>query len=153
MNGLQKIILVALFIAAPAAAHSFFAADKAPCFTAGDWTYQLSPQAPMPDYRVQVTSDATPADLSMQLVDSPELADFVLADDVDASENNICRSATGLKVVRAGGAETQPDITVALSRAATTPDYRVYVNSTRFSHEDVAALVAVMWKTRQIAQR
>lgn len=149
VNNFQKTLLLVSLVAVPAGAQSFFAASKAPCFTAGAWTYQLSSKTATPDYRVKVQSDAASADLRMQMVDRPEIADFVIADDVDSGEGNLCKAVGGLKTVRVDADETAPDVTVMLSRDAEAPDYRLYVHSARFSHQDAAALLAVMWKTRR----
>ncbi len=149
MNTLQKTLLLVSLVAVPAGAQSFFAAPKTPCFTAGSWTYQLSSKSATPDYRVKVRSEAAAADLRMQMVDTPETADFAIADDVDSSENNLCKAASGLKTVRVYADEAAPDVTVMLSRAADAPDYKLYVHSARFSHQDAAALLAVMWKAKR----
>jgi hypothetical protein len=37
----------------------------------------------------------------------------------------------------------------SLAPGDTLPDYRVYVHSVRFSHQDVAALLAALWKAQQ----
>ena len=149
MNTLQKTLLLVSLVAVPAGAHSFFASPKAPCFTAGAWTYQLSSKTSTPDYRVKVQNDAASADLRMQMVDRPEIADFVIADDIDAGEGNLCKTAGGFKTVRVDADETAPDVTVMLSRDADAPDYKLYVHSARFSHQDAAALLAVMWKNKR----
>jgi hypothetical protein len=41
-----------------------------------------------------------------------------------------------------------PDVTVRLS-AGTSADYKIYVQSARFSQQDAAALLAAMWKANQ----
>jgi hypothetical protein len=148
MNMLQKTLVLVSLIAVPAGAQSFFATPKTPCFTAGSWTYQLSSKDKTPDYRIKIQSEAATADLRMQMVDAPETADFVIADDIDSNENNLCKAVGGLKTVRIDADETTPDVTVMLSRDAATPDYKLYVHSARFSHQDAAALLAVMWKSK-----
>jgi hypothetical protein len=154
VNSLQKTLVLLSLVAVPAGAESYFAAAKAPCFTAGAWTYQLSAKTDTPDYRVKVQGEPASADLRMLVVDRPEIADFVIADDVEAGEGNLCRAAGDLKTVRVDVQETAPDVTVMLARDIDAPDYRLYVHSARFSHQDAAALLAVMWKNKQaIASR
>ena len=149
VNTLQKTLLLVSLVAVPAGAQSYFASPKTPCFTAGSWTYQLSSKVASPDYRVKVQGAAAAADLRMQMVDTPETADFVIADDIDSSENNLCKAANGLKTVRVDAEETAPDVTVMLSRTVDAPDYKLYVHSARFSHQDAAALLAAMWKSKR----
>jgi len=38
-------------------------------------------------------------------------------------------------------------VTVRLSAEGGPADYRIYVHSVRFSHQDAAALLAAMWKS------
>jgi hypothetical protein len=87
----------------------------------------------------------------MQLVDSAEIADFVLVDDFSGTEQAPCRSSTPIRTVTLD-ADTDgatPDVTVHLSADAAVSDYKIYVHSVRFSQQDAAALLAAMWKTNQ----
>jgi hypothetical protein len=160
MNHLHKALVLLSVIAVPAAAHTYFAAPEGLCFASGTATYRMSPAATAPDYRVRVESHAARPDLRMQMVDSPELADFVLADDFAPAEGNACRSPTPAKTIRvdaeAKTSDMAPDVTVTLNAEAVNPDYKIYVHSVRFSHQDAAALLAVMWKVtqkRKLAER
>lgn len=149
MNHLHKALAVLSAIAVPAAAHTYFAAPEGPCFASGAATYRMSPSASAPDYRIRVESHAARPDLRMQTVDRPELADFVLADDSGPAEANACRSSTLTKTIRVDAEAQAPDVTVMLNADAANPDYKIYVHSVRFSHQDAAALLAVMWKVTQ----
>jgi hypothetical protein len=85
--------------------------------------------------------------MRLQLVDSPDTADFVLVDDGEVSE---CAGA-GVRSIRADAPAGKADTTVALS--GETADFRIYVNSKAFSREQAAALFSVLWQQprRQIA--
>lgn len=144
----RSLILVAV-IAVPAAAHSTFSPSEELCFASGTATYRLSPKAASPDYRVKIDNSAPRPDLRMELVDRPEIADFVLADDFGAVTANACRSSVPIKIIRVDSETRTPDVTVSLAAGDTMPDYRVYVHSVRYSHQDVAAMLAVLWKARQ----
>ncbi len=146
MNSLSKVMALVSIIAVPAAAHSFFAASKGPCFTAGSATYRLAPAAASPDYRIRVDNAAKAPDLRMQLVDRPEIADIVIADDFSATDGDLCKAAESLKTIRVSSQESVPDVTVAFTRVTDAADYKLFVHSARFSHQDAAALMAVMWK-------
>jgi hypothetical protein len=151
MTRTSVFALLALAVAVPAAAAStsLFAAREtpAPCFVAGTAAYRVS-SAATADYTVRVDADAADASLRLQLVDDPAEADFVLVDDSVATD--ACPDA--VTNVRIDPAAAAPDVTVSLSRAPAAR--KVYVNSTTFSQQDAAALVAVMWKgTRDAALR
>ena len=136
-------------IAVPAAAHSTFAPADDLCFASGSATYRLAPRAPSPDYRVKIDNSASRPDLRMVLVDRPEIADFVLADDFGGASGNACKSAVPVKTVKVDSEARSPDVTVSFAPGDTIPDYRIYVHSVRFSQQDVAALLAVLWKAQQ----
>jgi hypothetical protein len=149
MDRLRKTLILVAVIAVPAAAHSTFAPADDLCFASGAATYRLSPRASSPDYRVRIDNAAPRPDLRMQLVDRPEIADFVLADDFGAAPGNACRSSVPVKTVKVDSDARAPDVTVSLAPGTAAPDYKIYVHSVRYSHQDVAALLAVLWKAQQ----
>jgi hypothetical protein len=149
MDRLRKSLILLAVIAVPAAAHSTFAPEDELCFASGSAIYRLSQKASSPDIRVKIDNAAQRPDLRMQLVDRPEIADFVLADDYGSASNNTCKSPAPMKVIKIDDETSSPDIIVSLGAGDTLPDYRVYVHSVRFSHRDVAALLAALWKTQQ----
>ena len=152
MDRLRKTLILVAVIAVPAAAHSTFAPNDDLCFASGAATYRLAPKASSPDYRVRIDNRAARPDLRMQLVDRPELADFVLADDFGAVTGNACRSSTPVKTIKVDSETRTPDVTVSLTPSLAAPDYKIYVHSVRYSHQDVAALLAVLWKAQQALQ-
>jgi hypothetical protein len=92
----------------------------------------------------------------MQLVDRPEIADLVLADEFDQPERAGCRSLRGVRTVLLDTGERPADVTVRLAADEPAPDYRIYVRSLRHSQDEAAALLAAMWKAaqkRELARR
>ncbi len=154
MKRLQHSLLLGLVIAIPAAAQAFLS-PRQPCFTAGSAAYQISASAWRPDFKVKIDNHAAQPDLRIQLIDQPEIADFVLVDDFDPGQTNACRTSLPLKTIRIDEDEKFPDLTIALSSdGAAAPDYKLYVQSARFSHQDAAALFGVITsRTRELAQR
>jgi hypothetical protein len=144
MTRIHIFALLALAVAVPAvAAGPFFTshATPKPCFLAGQAAYQIN-GGDTADYTVRIdNSDESPA-LSMQMVDNPAEADFVLVDDSVATD--ACPAASAIKSIRIDGAALAPDVTVAVSRAPA--DHKIYVNSALFSEQDAAALFAVIWR-------
>lgn len=150
MDRIRKTLVLVAVIAVPAAAHSTFAPTPNLCVASGTATYRLAPTASSPDFRVRIERAAPHPDLRMQLVDSPELADFVIADDFSAtSESTACQTATPAKTVKVDAEAQKPDVVVSLAADIANPDYRVYVHSVRHSSQDAAALLAVMWRAQQ----
>jgi hypothetical protein len=153
MDRLRKTLVLIAVIAAPAAAHGTFSTQKPLCFASGSATWRLAPGAAAADYRVRFDNAAPRPDLRMLLVDRPEMADFVLVDDHGANPGGACDSAAPLRTVTIDGAVRNPDITVTLSARSgsdtAAPDFKLYVHSIRFSHQDAAALLAAMWKAGQ----
>lgn len=140
-------IAVMLFLATPASAGEL-------CFTSGKNTYRLV-KSGTADVRIRVDAKNTAPDLRMQLVDQPEIADFILADDDDDALDP-CKGAKRITTVRGDENEARPDVTVALTSKAEGADYKVFVNSTRYGPEDAAALLAAIWKSsqrRNVAER
>ncbi|SRR5581483_11899064 len=144
MERLKKTLILLFVAGIPAAAPPFLAASPELCFTAGSTTYQLSPRAAAPDYRVRIDNAASHPDLRVRMVDRPETADFVLVDDGGTSAASACRTDGLRKTVRlVSGAA---DITIGLARDAQgdQADFTLYVHSARVRHEDAAALFALM---------
>ena len=154
MKRSQKSVLLGLVLVVPAAAQAFLP-PKHPCFAAGAASYQVSATAPAPDYKVKIDNRAAHPDLRMKLVEEPTAADFVLVDDLDAADGDACNTSP-LKTIRIDDAEKRPDLTISVAANLEAPDFKLYVRSLRFSHEDAAALFGVMWRAaqpRDLAQR
>lgn len=150
---MHKILLLAAAVAIPAAAYSSLAPRRQPlCFASGSATYRIAPETATPDFRVKIAADASSADLRMQLVDRPEIADFVLVDDFSAETQRPCRSSVAMRTVGIEHGEMAPDVVVALSADAGAADYKIYVHSLRYSQQDAAALLAAMWKADRLRE-
>jgi hypothetical protein len=164
MEHLKKALILLLVAWIPAAAPPFSATTPAPvashlCFTAGSLTYEVAPETSAPDFRVRFA--ATTSDLRIQLVDSVDLADFALVDDI-ASDAGACRSAGDVKTVQIVGEQGPADVTVSFSRGGTPnanpdendADLKLFVHSARFGHRDAAALFAALrhFQTAKLAQ-
>ena len=106
MDRLRKSLILLAVIAVPAAAHSTFAPEDELCFASGSAIYRLSQKASSPDIRVKIDNAAQRPDLRMELVDRPEIADFVLADDYGAASTNTCKSPARMKVSNHDNADT-----------------------------------------------
>jgi hypothetical protein len=146
MDRLRPRVLLSAMLALPAASSSFLAPSAPPpasCFRAGVSSYRIGADAAAVDYRVRVAPDAAQADIRVGLIDSPDLADFVLVDDAPDAQAAYCRDAAA-KSIGLGGSDGDSSLVVTLARGARAPDYRLYVASARFSPDQAAALLAVL---------
>ena len=147
MNRIQKTLTMIAAFAITAAAHGMFKpAERSLCFASGATTYQIARNALAPDFHIKIAGDVPHADLRMQLVDRAEIADFVLVDDFGAADQMPCRPTTAIKTVTLDTNSVAPDVTVALSADTSAADYRLYLHSVRFSQQEVAAILAAMWR-------
>jgi hypothetical protein len=64
-----------------------FTSTSQPCIAIGHTSVQLATAPWQPQQHVSFTDDASRATVRVQIVDRPELADFTVADDVDASDD------------------------------------------------------------------
>jgi hypothetical protein len=149
VDRIRKTLVLVAVLGVPAVAHSTFAPAPNLCIASGTATFRLAPTAATPDFRVRVVRDAARPDLRIQLVDSPELADFVIVDDITAAgESTACQTTIPPRTVKVDLETQRPDLVVSLAAEMDAPDQRVYVRSIRHSAPDAAALLAAMWKTQ-----
>jgi hypothetical protein len=148
MERLRKSAMLLLMAGLPAAALPFWGTSHDICFTAGSVTYQLSSAAAAPDYRVRIDNKAPRPDLRVRLVDQAELADFALVDDAGATASKACATAGLLRTVKIVPVADASDVTITVSRdapgEAQGADFALFVHSARITHQDAAALFALM---------
>jgi hypothetical protein len=136
------VALLALIAAVPAAAlggKSFMGAENTPCFSTGSISYRITSK-PTADYTIKIDNAALRPDLTLQLVNDPGQADFVLADGAD--DPGECTGA--IRTIRLDPIALEPDLTVALTPYDGPARYRIFAHSSDFSAQDAAALFAVM---------
>ena len=111
-----------------------------PCIAIGDTSVEIASVPWRADLHVAFTDDPALATVRVQLSDNAESADFVVIDDVDASEAGSCaaNAATRLVAVSATPEGGAPVIYLSPDGPA---DYRIFVRSRNFSARDAAALV------------
>ncbi len=109
------------------------------CISAGLTTVQMAWLPWQADLRVAFTEKRELATVRVQLVDQPDLADFVVTDDVAGVEDSSC-SAGGSRHVAIVGKAGRGEPTIYLSTEPNA-DYRVFVRSKSFTAEQAAALI------------
>src|SRR3954469_18840951 len=139
MTRTQIASFMVLMLAVPAGAGVIFAPKAKPCFISGNAAYRIADSGAA-DVTVRIDNKAAHPTLSMQLIDDPAIADFVLVDD----ENDGTACSGAIATIRLDNQAVSPDMTVTLSGESAAT--KIYVRSARFSTQDAAALFAVMWR-------
>lgn len=121
-----------------------FTPASQPCIVLGHSSVQLATASWQSPQHVSFTDDASRATVRVQLVDRPELADFTVTDDVDASDEATptrkgCPITALTRYVAIASHEKASEPIIYLSDEP--GNYRLYVNSTKVSVRDAAALL------------
>ncbi len=111
-----------------------------PCISAGLTTVEMAWLPWQADLRVAFTENPALATVRVQLVDQPDLADFVVTDDVSGIEDSSCSANGGGRHVAIVGKAGRGEPTIYLSTEPNA-DYRIFVRSGSFTPEQAAALI------------
>lgn len=127
------LLLAAIF------ARGDFAATH-PCIAIGEGSVQIATAPWQAQSTVAFTDDPAQATVRVQIVDSAEVADFAVVDDIDSAEAGACvvTAATRFIAISVTPASTRP--LIYLSNEADA-DYRIFVQSRSFTPRDAAALI------------
>jgi hypothetical protein len=111
-----------------------------PCIEAGGTPVQIATAPWHADLRVDFTDDPLAATVRVQIVESAEMADFVVVDDAESAEINTCGAGAAVRSVAIAGypSSAQPIIYLSQDGGA---DYRIFVRSKTFSAREAAALI------------
>lgn len=112
-----------------------------PCIALGRASMQIATAPWQNPLHVSFTDDPSVATVRVQIVDSPELADFTVIDDThaaDADESCAITSETSFVSIADRVSASEPVIYLSQNAGA---DYRIFVQSRTFSMRDAAALV------------
>jgi hypothetical protein len=111
-----------------------------PCISAGLTTVQMASFPWQADLHVAFTERPELATVRVQLVDQPELADFVVMDDVTSIEDSSCAIVGERRRVAIATDAGHGEPVIYLSANANA-DYRIFVRSASFTAEQAAALI------------
>ena len=111
-----------------------------PCIAIGAMTVQLATAPWQVQQHVAFTDDPARATVRVRIVDTPDSADFAIADDVDSVAEVNCgvTADTRLIGIAPEPVAAGPIIYLALDGDA---DYRIYVRSKSVTARDAAALI------------
>lgn len=111
-----------------------------PCITIGETSVQIAAASWKAQLHVSFTSEPAAATVRVQIVDSPEAADFVVVDDADTPDANSCEVTVATRFIAIAATPSASIPVIYLSQAGDA-DYRIYVKSKTFTARDAAALL------------
>lgn len=131
---------VPLIAAAILARIEFFPADR-PCIAVATGTVQLATAPWHSDLHVSFTDDPKLATVRVAVSDNAATADFAVIDGADAAEENACAATADTQFVAISSRPNATSAVIFLSHDDGPADYRIFVQSRRFTERDAAALI------------
>jgi hypothetical protein len=113
---------------------------KRPCIAIGETSAQIAANPRQTQFNVSFTSDPAMATVRVQIVDTAEAADFAYADDVDGTEADACEVTAATRLIGIAEKPSAAGPVIYLSPGGDA-DYRIYVQSNRFTAREAAALI------------
>ena len=111
-----------------------------PCITVGETSVQLATAPWQTQSSVAFTDNPAYATVRVQIVDTPEIADFAIADDVDSTSETGCSANASTRLIGISTQANASEPVIYLSRDDDA-DYRIYVRSKSITPRDAAALL------------
>jgi hypothetical protein len=134
------VSVIPLITVAILARIEFFPADH-PCIAIASGTVQLASTPWHADLHVSFTDDPKLATVRVAVSDNAATADFAVIDGPDAAEENACEATAATQFVAITSRSNGSSPVIFLSHDDGPADYRIYVQSTRFTERDAAALI------------
>jgi hypothetical protein len=116
------------------------ASTTQPCISLGRTSVRLATLPWQSQRYVSFTDDPKRANVRVQIVDSPELADFSVIDDINTSGATSCEASAETRYIGISASASTTGPVIYLSDEAGA-DYRVFVQSKTFSTREAAALL------------
>jgi hypothetical protein len=111
-----------------------------PCIRLAAHSVQFAAAPDLAQSRVSFTEQPWRATVRVQIVDGPDQADFVVVDDSAPAADDSCAATAATRLVAIAAPASTADPVIYLSREPGA-DYRIFVNSKRFTAKDAAALI------------
>jgi hypothetical protein len=136
----KVLVSVVPLIAAGILARIEFFPDDRPCIALGSGTVQLA--GPWhADLHVSFTDDPALASVRVAVSDNAATADFAVIDGTDAPEESACAATPETQFIAISNRRSASSPVIFLSHDDGLADYRIFVQSTRFTERDAAALI------------
>lgn len=111
-----------------------------PCIAFDQTSVQIATTPWKAQSFVSFTRDPAAATVRVQIVDSPELADFAVIDDAETPNESSCSVTAATQFIAITSVASAATPVIYLSRDDGA-DYRIFVRSKTFTFQDAAALV------------
>jgi hypothetical protein len=111
-----------------------------PCISLDAGTLQIAQSPGHADLHVSFTDDPSLATVRVALTDNAEAADFAIVDDATEAEDGACTATAAARFVAISKDSLRGAPVIYLTRDGPA-DYRIFVNSRRFSAHEAAALI------------
>ena len=134
------VSVVPLVVAAILARIELFPGPR-PCIAVGANTVEIAPAPWHADLHVSFTDDPTIATVRVAISDNAATADFAVIDDVDAADQGACVATAATQFIAISTRATAASPVIYLTHENGPADYRVFVQSKRFSDREAAALI------------
>jgi len=152
------LFFLLVLVASPTLA-SFVVSSQHQCGT-GIYTYSFSNGEFGADYKVRVSQSSYGADYSVRIVQDPNMANLVLADNLDGRNGvdmKVCKISGGgfsqsTKIYVSSDMMASSDITVHFTDSPNAT-YSLFINSAYFNQFEAAALFGVIWKSNALASK
>jgi len=120
-------------------ARESFAPQPQPCIRIGNVAVQMATAPWQSQSRVSFTDNPAEATVRVQIVDSPDNADFTVVDDIAGAEPDACAAQAATRYI--GIAKAASALQPIIYLSSEPGDFRIFVQSKTFSPQAAAALV------------
>jgi len=117
-----------------------------PCISLDARTLQIAENPDRADLHVSFTDDPTRASVRVALTDRPETADFAVVDDAAEADDGACAATQATRFVAISNDSLRGALVIYLTRDGPA-DFRIFVESRRFSAHEAAALIVGAHRT------
>ena len=111
-----------------------------PCISLDVGTLQIAQNPDHADLHVSFTDDPSLASVRVALTDRPETADFAVVDDTAEADDGACAATQTTRFVAISKERLRGEPVIYLTRDGPA-DFRIFVDSRRFSAQEAAALI------------
>jgi hypothetical protein len=128
------------FVVAGGMVRDWITPSAQPCIPVGASVVRMTSAPWRADFHVAFTANPAEATVRVQIVDRAELADFVVADDIDDADAGACAADASSRLVTISN-QTDPHGPVIYLSRDDHADYRIFVASKTFTAREAAALI------------
>jgi hypothetical protein len=142
----KVLVSVVPLIGAAILARLDLAPAPRPCIGLDAGVLQIARNPEHADLHVSFTDDPARASIRVALTDRPETADFAIVDDAAEADDGVCAATQATRFVAISNDSLRGAPVIYLTRDGPA-DFRIFVDSRRFSVHEAAALIVGAHRT------